>query len=198
MAVTSHDSGPRAALGYPLFILAVVVLAIAGYVGYELYPRFDLSAASGIGLLSLAAAAGIASFFSPCSFSLLATLLAREASGGEGPRSVATRRALRFAGALALGATLFLLLVGVVIALGGSALFGGVTFTSVAGRTIRTVVGFGLIGLGLVQLGVLSLPFGGVAHGVMPLVRAQARLRRQRPTLGFGLYGFAYVLAGFG
>ncbi|MDT8305317.1 MAG: hypothetical protein RRC07_05225, partial [Anaerolineae bacterium] len=58
-------------------VIAVLLLALAGYAGYVLYPRFALPAASGAGLLLLAAAAGLASFFSPCSFPLLATLLAR-------------------------------------------------------------------------------------------------------------------------
>jgi cytochrome c biogenesis protein CcdA len=192
------SAAPRSqTLRYGLFVLAVVALAVAGYAGYALYPRFDLPAASGIGLLVLAAAAGIASFFSPCSFSLLATLLARE-SGGRAGQRVSAGRALRFATALAVGAALFLLLAGLVIALGGSALFAGVTFTSTAGRTIRTVVGLVLILLGLIQLGVVPLSFHGASAAATPMLRRQARLRREHPTLAFGLYGFAYLLAGFG
>ncbi len=182
---------------YILLAAIVGVLALAGYTGYVLYPRFDLPAATGIGLLVLAAGAGIASFFSPCSFPLLVTLLARESgapTGGSGPR---LPRALSFATGLALGASAFLLVTGVAIALGASALFEGVTFTSTAGRVIRLVVGALLILLGLIQVGLLPVSFS--AHAVTnPLMRRQARLRRERPALGFGLFGFGYILAGFG
>lgn len=184
-------------LGYGLFVLAVVMIATAGYAGYALYPRFDLPAASGIGLLVLAAAAGIASFFSPCSFSLLATLLARE-SGARSGQHASPQRALRYASALALGAALFMLLAGIVIAVGGSALFAGITFTSTAGITIRTVIGLLLIVLGVIQLGLIPVSFHGAEGITTPLLRRQARLRKEHPLLAFGLFGFTYVLAGFG
>ncbi len=184
-------------LGYALFVLAVVVIATAGYAGYVLYPRFDLPAASGISLLVLAAAAGIASFFSPCSFSLLATLLTRE-SGTRPGQHASTQLALRYASALAVGAALFMVLAGVVIALGGSALFAGITFTSTAGITIRTVIGLLLIALGVIQLGLVPVSFHGADRFTTPLLRRQARLRREHPLLAFGLFGFTYVLAGFG
>lgn len=184
-------------LGYGLFVLAVVIIAIAGYAGYALYPRFDMPAGSGIGLLALAAAAGIASFFSPCSFSLLATLLARE-SGTHPGTAASTPRTLRYASALAVGAALFILLTGVVIALGGSALFAGVTFTSTAGITIRAVIGLLLIVLGVIQLGLIPVSFHGTETLATPLLRRQAQLRKNHPMLAFGLFGFVYILAGFG
>lgn len=196
MAQTGREPERNETLWYGLLVLAVVALAVAGYAGYALYPRFNLPAVNGIGLLVLAAAAGIASFFSPCSFPLLVTLLARETDARPRPRS--RRRQLGFAVALAIGAMLFLLLAGIVIALGGRALFAGVTFTSVAGRSIRAAVGVALILLGLIQLGVVPLALDVVEEAAMPLRRAEARLRYRRPTLGFALFGFGYLLAGFG
>ncbi|MGI8644374.1 MAG: cytochrome c biogenesis protein CcdA, partial [Thermomicrobiales bacterium] len=165
-----------------------------------LYPRFDLPAVSGASLLLLATAAGIAAFFSPCSFSLLVTLLAGNVKAEPGRPSRSIIQALRPAAALALGATLFLVATGAIIALGGDALFASVTFTSLTGRTIRTVTGLLLIVLGLIQLGTLPVPlsFDHIADTVRPLMRRQAKLRRQHSTLGFGLYGFVYILAGFG
>lgn len=207
MNQTSRDP-ERRRNWYILLIIGVFVLALAGYSGYVLYPRFDLPALTGAGLFVLAAAAGIASFFSPCSFPLLVTLLARETASQTVPgargaveerhRGEALPRALRFALALAVGASLFLLLAGAGIAAGGAPLFRGVTFTSTAGRVIRIVIGTFLILLGLIQMGVLPISFERVAEGVRPLQRAQARLRRERPTLGFALFGFGYILAGFG
>ena len=181
---------------YAVLVVAVAVVALAGYIGYVLYPRFDLPAAQGTGLLALAAAAGFASFFSPCSFPLLLGLLGRQAVAQTNRREAA--RPTVFGGALAAGAGLFLLLSGVVIALGGEALFAGVTFTSPAGITIRSVVGVLLVVLGLIQTGVLPFSMHAVSNLTLPLTRWQARLRRERPVAGFGVFGFAYILAGFG
>lgn len=196
--MTDEASRNNPVIWYLLFASGVVALALAGYSGYVLYPRFALPAASGVGLLVLAAAASIASFFSPCSFPLLVGLLARETGAERGRPGPAVGRALRFAAALSVGASLFLLLVGAGIAVGGGSLFREVTFTSVPGRTIRFVVGSLLIGLGLIQVGVIPLSFGGAARVGRPILQAQARLRRKNPTLGFAIFGFGYLLAGFG
>jgi cytochrome c biogenesis protein CcdA len=195
---------------YFLLAAGVVILALAGYSGYVLYPRFDLPAVTGVGLLLLAAAAGLAAFFSPCSFPLLVTLLARQTGGqtvkaeGRGRREEGRREkagwpvALRFALAFSLGVTLFLILAGGLIALGGGRLFAGVTFTSTVGRIIRAVVGAGLFVLGLAQVGVIRLPFDRIAVAASPLWPKRSQLQ-QRPSLwGYTLYGFGYLLAGFG
>ena len=181
---------------YWLLIAAVLLLALGGYAGYALYPRFDLPAVSGAGLLLLAATAGVASFFSPCSFPLLATLLARQVRDVE--RGEAWTRLLRFAAALALGATAFLVLAGGAIALGAAPLFARVTFSSMAGRILRIAVGGLLLLLGFLQVRGISPGSGAVYALARPMVEAQARLRQERPTLAFGLFGFSYILAGFG
>lgn len=181
---------------YLALVAVVVVVAMAGFVGYVVYPRFELPAVEGAGLLGLAAAAGVASFFSPCSFPLLVTLLARRAVADSDSGRPA--RPAVFGGSLALGAAAFMLLAGAVIALGGEALFAGMTFTSTAGITIRVVVGLLLIFLGLMQVGVLPLSMHAVSGLAQPLLKRQARLRQDRPVAGFAVFGFGYVLAGFG
>lgn len=191
-----RDRPPGGPHRYWILVGLVVVVAVAGYTGYVLYPRFDLPAGQGLGLLGLAAAGGVASFFSPCSFPLLVTILGRHASGVRdgGKRPIPAV----FGAALALGAAMFMLLAGLVIAAGGEALFAGVTFTSPAGITIRGVVGLVLVGFGLIQAGILRMSMHGVSRIVQPLLGSQAGLRRRRPVGGFVLFGFAYVLAGFG
>lgn len=187
---------------YMLLTVGIGLLALTGYGGYVLYPRFNLPNVTGAGLFVLAAMAGIASFFSPCSFPLLATLLIRSVRDQDNVKEPSSGRkigrALKYGAALAVGATSFLLLVGAGIALGGGALFKQVTFTSTEGRALRLAVGIFLIILGLVQTGRLTLPFGRVADLAFPLQKVQARVRRQHPTVGFGLFGFGYILAGFG
>ncbi len=39
---------------YGVLTVAIVLVALAGYVGYELYPQFDIPAAEGARLLALA------------------------------------------------------------------------------------------------------------------------------------------------
>lgn len=186
-----------AGIRYAALAVAVTLAAVAGYLGYATFPRFELSRTVGAGLFALAAAGGVASFFSPCSFPLLVTLLARSTEA-EQRRGARIRRALLFAAALSLGASVFVLGVGAVIAAGGRGLAGSVTFTSATGRAIRATVGGGLVVLGLVQLGVLRLPFHAVERIARPLSERQARLRREHPVLGFAVFGFGYLLAGFG
>jgi cytochrome c-type biogenesis protein len=178
---------------YALLAGVTAVVALAGYSGYVLYPRFDLPPATGATLLLLAAAAGIASFFSPCSFPLAVTLLARQASPAEG-HSRLTRSTLW----IGLGAISFLMLAGLTVAAGAGAFFKEVTFTSTAGITIRAVVGTLLILLGLMQLNVLPVSFVAIEDLAKPLLGRQARARREHPGLAFGLFGFGYLLAGFG
>jgi cytochrome c biogenesis protein CcdA/copper chaperone CopZ len=198
VAGAASDSSERgAASRYGLLVASVLAIALAGYTGYVLYPRFDLPAAQGAGLLGLAAAAGIASFFSPCSFPLLLGLLGRQATRQAGNDADAPRPVV-FGGALALGAAMFMILAGGVIGLGGQALFAGVTFTSPAGIAIRSIVGVLLILFGLIQLGRLPFSLHAVEDAVRPLSRRSAKLRRERPVAGFTLFGFSYVLAGFG
>jgi len=199
--VESVASTTREDIGYGVLVVAVALLGIAGYGAYLLYPRFNLPPVDAVGLAVLALAGGVAAFFSPCSFPLLATLLIREASVGKGPiadRRVVLSKALTYAAALSLGTVVFLALTASVIAAGGQALVEQVTFTSLAGRVIRTVVGILLIVFGLVQIGVLRLPFHRVAGLARPLLQSQARARRQLPVVGFALFGFAYLIAGFG
>lgn len=183
---------------YWAWALATMVLGLAGYSGYVLYPRFDLPAGAGAGLLVLATAAGVASFFSPCSFPLLVTMLARPLAATRAEAGRPIRRAVGYASALSIGAAAFLTLTGGALAVGASSLVEDVTFTSTTGRMLRVVVGGALVLFGLVQLNRIHVNlrrFEPALHGVL---RHQAALRRRRPLAGFVLFGFVYLLAGFG
>lgn len=181
----------RGRLRYAVLALGVAAAAVAGYAGYVAYPRFDLPATVGLGLLALGAGAGMASFFSPCAFPLLLTLLAREVRG----RPAA---AVGFAAAFSAGAVVFLAVLGALLAAGGAGLAGAVTFTSGVGVAIRVGVGLVLIVLGLIQAEVIPVSFHGIERLTRPVAEAQARLRRQHPAAGFALFGLAYLAIGFG
>jgi cytochrome c-type biogenesis protein len=191
----------REDIRYGGLVAATVAFGVAGYGAYLLYPRFDLPLVDAVGLAVLALAAGVAAFFSPCSFPLLATLLVRETRGGGNSadsRRIVLGRALTYAAALAVGTAVFLTLVASVIAAGGQALVESVTFTSPAGRIIRLGIGALLIVLGLIQLGAVRFPFHRVAALAQPLLRSQAATRRRWRVAGFVIFGFGYLVAGFG
>jgi cytochrome c biogenesis protein CcdA len=190
--------GIRRRYGYVLLTAATAVVAVLGYLGYVFYPRFDLPAGTGATLLVLAAGAGIASFFSPCSFPLLLSMLARPIGAEAKAQGRPFRKAALFATGLSIGASAFLVLAGLAIAAGASTYFDDVTFTSTAGITIRIAVGVLLIALGLIQLEVLPISFRRFEPAMHGYLRRQAQMRRRRPVVGFTLFGFGYLLAGFG
>jgi cytochrome c biogenesis protein CcdA len=160
-----------------LLSLGVVLLGLAGYLGYVTYPRFSLPSMTGAALLALAAGAGVASFFSPCSFPLLLTLLAREASMV--PPARRAPKIVAFAAAFSLGVVGFLTALGLVISLGGRGLASSVTFLSPTGIAIRIVVGSLLVILGLIQAEILPGSFHPVERLTRPLQEQQANLRRR-------------------
>jgi cytochrome c biogenesis protein CcdA len=127
----------------------------------------------------------------------LAALLARQTGAGQPPR-VRLRRALVFAASLSVGAVAFVLLLGVLLAGAGRGLAGGITFTSTPGRSLRVVVGLGLIVLGLVQTERLRVNLLVAESGIHGLLSRPARLLHHHPVAWFALFGFGYLAAGFG
>ncbi len=180
---------------YRRLLVIGVVIALLGYVTYALYPRFSLTETTGISLFILSIAAGFASYFSPCSFSLMVALIGRFSKSAD---QVSIRASLRTAITIAIGTSLFFIISGVILVMGGEALFSSVTFDSLAGRLIRLITGLMLIVFGLIQLGKISNPLIIVTRIASPLMRFQARHRNEKPILGMIVFGFAYPMAGFG
>ena len=182
---------------YLLLSIGIMAVALAGYRVFVAYLQAPLPSAAGISLLVLAATAGFASLFSPCSFPLLITLLSREAVDTAGA-TTSRRRLIRFAVIFSVGAVIFLLLTGAAMSVGAAPIVARITFTSPAGRLLRLFTGLVLIGFGWWQWRGRSLNAGWLNYLLQPWWRAEARLRHQRPTMRVGLYGFSYILAGFG
>lgn len=180
----------RRTLAYSLLVGFVMIISLAGYGFYVWYPRFQLPIVYGLPLMVLAAGAGLASFFSPCSFPLLLVLFAR----GNGDTNESSP--FTFALGLSVGASMFLLLLGASFAVGGLTVARQVTFGSTAGIALRSILGLVLIVLGFIQLGILSdRPFRWIESKVALSPEDEKR------SLTFGRYvtfGFGYILAGFG
>lgn len=169
--------------------IGLVVVAGAGYLGFAAFVESDPSLA--VGVMALAAGTGFAAFFSPCSFPLLLTFLTRRSADSPGAALVS---AVRIGG----GAALLLAIVAAVVALGGSALAAVVEFDSVVGRLFRLGVGLLLVSLGLRQARLWRVEM----LWLDPIARRAARIfdpgRTNQFVRGDVMYGFGYLLAGFG
>lgn len=192
--MTNNPTGK--VFAYLLLSISVLLVALTGYRIFIAYSQAPLPAAIGLGLLALAAMAGLGSLFSPCSFPLLMTLLAREAVDPTG-ESLSRRRLIRFTLVFSAGAATFLLLTGAAMAIGAAPIMARITFTSPAGRLLRLFTGLVLIGFGWWQFQGRSLNAGWLNVLLQPLWQAEARMRHQQSPLRIGLYGFGYILAGF-
>ncbi len=169
--------------------LGLVMVGVAGYLGFAAFVGSDRTVAAGV--MVLAAGTGFAAFFSPCSFPLMLTFLARRTAESPG---AALLSALR----LAAGAASLLAAVAAVIAAGNTAVGGVVEFESTPGRLFRAGVGLMLIGFGFRQ----ARLWGVRMRWLDRIASASARVfDPARITAQAGsdvVYGFGYLLAGFG
>ena len=165
------------------FILAAILLAVTGILGYFIFLGFMNKDQLLLSLFPLAVVAGLASFFSPCAFPLLpATVTANLKSNSKSSPLIIGLVS-------ASGLITLLLLVGLVIAFIGQSL-GELLQNNL--RVIRGVIGIFLVYLAYNQI---SDKFHfGLLEKLTPKIS----------TTGGGglknayLYGFGYTLAGSG
>ncbi len=167
----------------------LLVVGIAGYVGFVAFARTGRS--SGSALLLLAAATGFAAFFSPCSFPLLLTFLARRADESVVTTAVTALR-------VGAGAASLLVVLGGFVAVSGDALTSVIAFDQPVGRAFRLVVGMLLVGLGLRQARLLRLRMPWLDWVAGRAASAFDPSRRSSRAAGDFAYGFGYLIAGFG
>lgn len=191
--IKNQSPWPATAL---LFAL-ILGVSIVGYLGFTLYTSLELQKLNVGSLFLLAPIAGIAAFFSPCSFPLLATILGRTIDTDK-PKSIRRKQAFQYALALSVGVSAFLLLVGMLLALGAGSFLQNIETTSRYTQWLRIILGTILIVLSLIQIGKIPKIFHRLSDTSHGFLRAQAKIRRKNPWLGFLIYGFAYVIAGFG
>lgn len=178
-----------------LLIGATMLVAGVGYIGFLTFKSFDVSATTGAGIAVVASTVGIAAFFSPCSFPLLLTSLTRQIDAEPQRHG---RTAFRFALGSSIGAVAFVALFGLVMSIGGAAFAQQFTFASNQGRLLRAVVATVLIVMGLIQIGRVRNPFGGLTRLVEPIDRARRDVGDDSSLRSHVLYGFGYLVAGFG
>ncbi len=163
----------------------VLLAGLAGFIASRSVPGGDAAG----GAMVLAAATGFGAFFSPCSFPLLLTILARPPSGSGSAARVAR---------IAAGVTVTFGAITVIFVAGGLAAGNIVGSESSAGRAFRIAVGTFLVLLGLRQAGRL-LAGGSWLDRIAGAAGSRLDMMRHR-SLGSRdfLYGAAYLLIGFG
>jgi cytochrome c biogenesis protein CcdA len=195
-AETATDTDSRTSLRVFLTVGVAAIVAIAGYSGFRFADWLDLGGEAGAGVIALAVVTGLAAFFSPCSFGFLLTLLAgpeRAVTGGRRRRD-----GVAVALAIGAGASLFLLVVGVAVGLLGEGIVQSVGFSTTGGRVLRGAVASVVITAGLVQLGLISIPFWRVTRFSQPIDRRRVAVADRHQHRAHLLYGFGFVVAGFG
>jgi len=179
----------RSRVRFTVTAVGLLVAGIAGYVGFVAFVESDRSAGSAV--LVLAAATGFAAFFSPCSFPLLLTFLARRADES-------TRLALASALRVGLGAVLLLSILAIPIVVFGDVMATFVAFDRPAGRVFRAVIGMTLILFGLRQARLLRIRIRGFDWVATRAASTFDPSQVSTPARRDFLYGFGYLLAGFG
>lgn len=167
------------------FVIVAAGVALAGLAGFTGARSLPGAGDFSGGTLVLAAVAAFGAFFSPCSFPLLLTLLAR-------PDSATVRRALRIGAGVA--ATFGVLAVTFVV--GGLALHRAVRLESGAGQVFRGAVGSLLVVLGMHQMGRLRTDASWADRVACGAGSRVAGLPER--AMGDFAYGAAYLLVGFG
>lgn len=183
---------------YLVFFLEVTSLGVAGYWGYLLSSHLPVYDADTSALMILAVGAGISAFFSPCAFPML---ISQSTVSDEGRINRKSRRILPTSKNLLgfiLGLGLFFYLIGGLLSWAGGILFQDMVPASVTGRVLHLGVGGLLILLGLIQTNVIIPDFRILPRITRGFLHAQAVLRWEHPILGGLLFGFWYILAGFG
>jgi cytochrome c biogenesis protein CcdA len=196
MDLATQQPASGAVLRWLLSVGAVTLVSFAGYGGFRFAAGLDVASETGAGVAALAVLTGFAVFFSPCSFPLLVALLA----GSDRAVAVGQRRrdSIKAALAIGAGAAVFLLIIGLVVGLVGEGVVQSVGFSTAAGRLLRAGVSLVIIGAGLTQLGVLRLPFWRVTRLAGPIDQRRSAVSRNHPHAAQVLYGFGFIIAGFG
>lgn len=170
-------------------VVGMTVAGVAGYLGFIAFVGSDREISAGV--MVLAGATGFAAFFSPCSFPLLLTFLARKSTETRGAAILSAVR-------IGAGAVAFFGLLAAVLAVGGTALGSVIGFDTTSGRIFRLAVGVLLIVFGLRQARLLRIQMRWLDHVAGTAGRAFDPSGHSSQARSDVVYGFGYLLAGFG
>jgi len=173
-------------------LIILIVLTIIGYFAFRVFATETQKIFSYYSIYLVALIAGVATFFSPCSFGLLPAYLTFYT------KTAKKRKTFYYGFLAALGLITFNMLLGVIIAFGGAgiakafSISGGGTLSPVT-IFIRIIIGSLLLYLGIAQF------FHIFIFPKFLLNIGQKIIQRKRsPEASFYFYGFGYNLANVG
>lgn len=177
---------------YIAFLAILIIAAIAGYMGFLAFAQ-NTTALGALPLVIVAIFAGLATFFSPCSFGLLPAYLSLYAKGKQNQKGTIFKNGI----SASAGLIAFNILLGVIIALIGLGV--GSAFSVAGGGqlagitlTIRTMIGGILFILGVLQFFHISIQ-GKLFKGV-----SQKFASGKKAYPNYFFYGFGYNLGNVG
>lgn len=176
--------------------VSLALITLSGYVTFIIFIREFVPNAASISLLLFALVAGVATFFSPCSFPLLPGYLAHYLSASRTNRI----RDLLNTGMLAgLGVLSFNLALGVTIAAVGASVAQSLAISTPSPSNLvllfRGLVGMLLIGLGAMNLRGSQLFHSRFFREIAQRLRGATKANRNPSIFA---YSFAYVSVGIG
>ncbi len=182
-------------------LLAILVAALVA-IGYSVFLFFIKSFSPTAGTLSLlvfAVIAGIATFFSPCSFPLMPGYLTRNLQVTIREPEKAKTNAVSNGLAAAAGVFLFDLILGLVIVLVGFS-FAGSLGVSGPSPNLYVRIFRGTVGGSLIILGILNFRGTGIFHNdsLTSIGKWLMKSGGLKPSRQMFAYGFGYVSVGIG
>jgi len=178
---------------YTLIITSVAVVTLLGYAGFVIFLKDFMPAFSNYSLYLLSLAAGIATFFSPCSFPLLPGYLSVYYT----EKSEGSKRPLYRGTFAAMGVLSFTVILGLIIALLGQGVASSFSISSSNPSFLTQVFRTGL-GAVLVSLGAIQLSNATFHNHLLDALTGRFYSVAGSGGKGLYLYGFGYNAAGIG
>jgi cytochrome c-type biogenesis protein len=177
---------------YVTLILLIALITALGYLGFRFYHVLPGASFSEYSLYFLALVAGIAAFFSPCSFSLLPAYIS--ASYGNIRKG---ERKIWYILAAAIGVFSFSIILGIIVATIGKAASIATFGLAAASPDIYLIIFRIFVGAILILFGVMQFSNATMHNRFTDGIAQRFNLKRNG-TLRFYMYGFGYTLAGIG
>ena len=202
MNTSNEQRSSNAYTPYVLLAVALAALGGFGYLGFLAFVKGILAPGefAAFGLVITAVAAGTASFFSPCSFTVLPGYLAFTSSANDAETGQGYRNALKNGIVAALGVVTVVAVLGAIIGALGTGVGAELSITgsdpSRLARALRIAIGVFVLAMGLMHILDLS-------HKIPLLGRISAWAIRAEGDGGGSLrsvyaYGAGYVVVGIG